>query len=237
MSTSDAKNPNRHISEYLRDYLNMDTPPGYAVMIRGPWGIGKTFLIRKILAELFPDGKGYIYVSLYGVTRPEEIDNAILMATYPALDTKAAKVTGKVVGRLVNAAMNHFKLGDAPALSDVIGKTTAAAYVFDDIERSSMTSDATFGYINQFVEHAGYRAILIANEAELEKTDGYRAKREKLVGHTLEVKSAVQDALEAFLDDITDTETRTYLKSVQNEIVSLYEQGEVSNLRVLKQTL
>lgn len=233
MPMNDANDPNRHIREYLRYYLSLTPSPGYAVMIRGPWGIGKTFLVRKILAEQFPDDKGYIYVSLYGVSKLDEIDTAILAAMYPILGTKVAKVTG----RLLNAASKYFRVEGALALKDVIDQTTTAAYVFDDIERSSMKADEIFGYINQFVEHAGCRVILVANEIELEKTDGYRAKREKLVGQTLEAKSAVEGALEAFLLNIADTEVRDHLKSVQGQIVDLYEQGEVNNLRVLKQTL
>lgn len=230
---SDATDPNRHIREYLRYYLRLRTSPGYAVMIRGPWGVGKTFLIRNILAEHFPEDKGYIYVSLYGVSEPEEIDTAILAAMYPILGTKAAKVTG----RLLNAASKYFRIDGALTVNDVIGQSTEAVYVFDDIERASMKADAIFGYINQLVEHAGCRVILVANEAELEKAEGYRAKREKLVGQTLEAKSAVDDALAKFLDDLPDSEVRDHLKSVQIHIVDLYEQGEINNLRVLKQTL
>lgn len=233
MPMRDANDPNRHIREYLGYYLSLTTPPGYAVMIRGPWGIGKTFLVREILGERFPKEKGYLYVSLYGVAKPDEIDSAIIAAMYPVLGTKAAKVTG----RLLNAASKYFRVEGAFALKDVIDQTTTAVYVFDDIERSSMKSDAIFGYINQLVEYAGCRVILIANETELEKTDGYRVKREKLVGHTLEAKSEVERALEAFLNDMKDTEAHKHLQSVQNEIVDLYEQGEVNNLRVLKQTL
>ncbi|CAH0350103.1 P-loop NTPase fold protein [Sphingobium sp. CECT 9361] len=230
---SDAKDRNKHIREYLRYYLSLTNSPGYAVMICGPWGIGKTFLIRQILADHFTNEKDYIYVSLYGVAQPEEIDAAILAAMYPILGTKVAKITG----RLLNTASKYFNVEGAITLKDVIDQTTAATYVFDDIERSSMTADAIFGYINQFVEHAGFRVILVANETELDKTDGYRTKREKLVGQTLEAKSAVEGALEAFLENIASTEARNYLKSVKSHIVDLYEQGEVNNLRVLKQTL
>lgn len=228
-----SPDPNKHIHDYVRHYLSLNAAPGYGVMIRGPWGVGKTYLIRKILAEHFPDEKDYIYVSLYGVEKPEEIDSAILAAMYPILGTKAAKVTG----RLLNAASRYFRVDGAIDIKDFIDKTTASIYVFDDIERSSMTSDAIFGYINQFVEHAHCRVILVANEAELEKTEGYRTKREKLIGQTLEANSAVKGALETFLLDIADTEARAYLGSVQSQIINLYEQGEIGNLRVLKQTL
>jgi len=230
---SDYSDPNKHIRKYLRDYLSQDRAPGYAVMIRGAWGIGKTFLIRDILAKQFPENSGYIYVSLYGVSTPDEIDAAILAAMYPVLGTKM----GKITGRLLHAGMKYFRVDGALAVTDVINRTSEAVYIFDDLERSSMNPDAIFGYINQFVEHAGCRVVLVANEAEMEKAKGYRTKREKLVGQTLEAKSAVRGALATFLADVSDAEASEYLKSVQEKIVDLYEQGDVDNLRVLKQTL
>ncbi len=229
----EAADPNRHIREYLRYYFSLTSPPGYAVMIRGPWGIGKTFLIRQILAQLFDDEKAYIYVSLYGVDAPSGIDTAIFAATHPILGSKAAKV----VGRALNAGLKFGGIENPITIQDFERRTTGAIYVFDDIERSAMSSDAIFGYINQFVEHSGCRVVLVANEAELENSDGYRRKREKLVGQTLEAKSAVRGALAAFLADVAHAEARDHLRSVENHIVELYEQGEVNNLRVLKQTL
>lgn len=233
VTMADADDPNRHIREYLRYYLSLTSAPGYAVMIRGPWGIGKTFLIRQILAELFTDEKAYIYVSLYGVDAPSEIDTAIFAATHPILGSKAAKV----VGRALNAGLKFTGIENPITIQDFERRTTGAIYVFDDIERSSMSSDAIFGYINQFVEHSGCRVVLVANEAELENSDGYRRKREKLVGQTMEAKSAVRGALSAFLAEVAHAEARDHLRSVENHIVELYEQGAVNNLRVLKQTL
>lgn len=229
----ETPDPNKHIREYLNYYFGLSTSPGYAVMIRGSWGIGKTFLIRNILEEQFPEGKEYIYVSLYGISKPEEIDTAILAAMYPMLESKAAKLGG----RLINAAAKHFKVDGVLTLSDIVSRSTTAAYIFDDVERASMSADVIFGYINHFVEHAGCRVVLVANEDELEKSDGYRIKREKLVGQTLEAKSAAEGALSAFLDDVQDVGTRTYLSSVHQQIIEIYKQGEINNLRVLRQTV
>ncbi|KRA81629.1 P-loop NTPase fold protein [Altererythrobacter sp. Root672] len=230
---ADIEDPNNHIRGYLRDYLALTQPPGYAVMVRGPWGIGKTFLIKNILAEQFPEEKSYIYVSLYGVASPGEIDGSIFAETHPILGSKAAKV----VGRAVNAGLKFGGLENPLSLQDFVSRTTGSIYIFDDVERSSMSSDAIFGYINQFVEHAGCRVVLVANEIELEKTPGYRSKREKLIGQTLEAKSSVRSALAAFLANIGDGDARNYLTTVADYVVELYDQGDVSNLRVLKQTI
>ena len=45
---------NAHIHEYLSYYLALRHPPHYAVLLNGPWGVGKTFLMKKYLADHFP---------------------------------------------------------------------------------------------------------------------------------------------------------------------------------------
>lgn len=33
---------NRHVGEYLTYYPNVTHTPGFAVLLSGPWGVGKT---------------------------------------------------------------------------------------------------------------------------------------------------------------------------------------------------
>ena len=39
---------NRHIEKYLDHYLEITTPD-YAVMLKGEWGCGKTYFIKKYI--------------------------------------------------------------------------------------------------------------------------------------------------------------------------------------------
>src|SRR4051812_43505134 len=98
---------NRHIWEYLTYYLSLPHAPNFAVMLSGPWGVGKTFLLKKFLAEQFGDENDkYIYVSLYGLSTLEEIDDALLQAIFPRLTGTAAKV----IGRVAKSALKIVKL-------------------------------------------------------------------------------------------------------------------------------
>jgi predicted GTPase len=45
---------NRHIKEYLSQYVNFPHSPHFAVMLSGAWGIGKTFLIKAFLESELP---------------------------------------------------------------------------------------------------------------------------------------------------------------------------------------
>jgi DNA polymerase III delta prime subunit len=42
---------NEHIKEYLKYYVGLSRSPGYAVLLNGAWGIGKTFLVKRFAEE------------------------------------------------------------------------------------------------------------------------------------------------------------------------------------------
>lgn len=224
---------NGHIRQYLKDYLTLTQAPGFAVMVRGPWGIGKTFLIKRVMAELLGGPQKYTYVSLYGVSSTSEMENLVFSALHPRITSKGARA----FGALVKSGLQAFDVDLEIDLKDYIRRATQTVYVFDDVERSKLDADSVFGYLNQFVEHDGCRVIVIANEAEMEQTPGYRAKREKLIGQTLEASSSTSEAFSAFIASIRDQAARGVLCNLQDELLALYEHAQVLNLRVLKQTM
>jgi hypothetical protein len=75
--------------------------------------------------------------------------------------------------------------------------------VFDDVERCAIPICHLLGYINKFVEHGGFKVILVANENEIlerEKADesnlnAYRRIKEKLIGKTFEIVPEIESAL------------------------------------------
>ena len=63
---------------YLRYYCEPSNVLDYAVMVKGKWGAGKTYLINLFIDELKRRGRDKIlYVSLYGVTSFRQIDDAL----------------------------------------------------------------------------------------------------------------------------------------------------------------
>jgi DNA replication protein DnaC len=76
--SSDVESPavhNRDVERALKEYCSFPHSQGFAVMLNGRWGSGKTHFINSILSDLVPPGKdpkNYkpLYVSLYGVKDP-----------------------------------------------------------------------------------------------------------------------------------------------------------------------
>jgi hypothetical protein len=148
-----ATSANKHVDEYLSYYVALPHPPKYAVLVNGPWGIGKTYLVIEFLRRAFPvtddeQRPRPVYVSLYGLSSLSEIDNALLRAMYPLLGYKATKIGGRVTQAPVN--LN---------LTDILDKSGAALYVFDDLERCVADLNSVLGYINQFVEHDDSKVV------------------------------------------------------------------------------
>lgn len=232
-SGNEMADRNVHVKEYLRYYLSLPTPPGFAVLLDGPWGIGKTFVVKKFLDTLDKETTPYIYVSLYGIQSAHDIDDAILQGMYPVLANKGVELGGralKSIGKYFNVEL------DLKA-KDFLNKSKADVYVFDDLERCEIPINAVMGYINVLVEHEGRKVILIANENEIDDQPKYRRIREKLVGRTFEVQSSFEEALDGFVASAKGEAARKLLSSASSIISEVYHQSEMNNLRVLQQTI
>jgi Cdc6-like AAA superfamily ATPase len=196
----ERKDPNAHIVDFLEYYSRFPHAPGYAVLVNGHWGSGKTFLVRRILGELFTDHHSYAYVSLFGLTNLDEIDAALLQAAFPVLSWKSTKIAGK----LAKAALKFFNADPELKPADVFNQSSFEFVVFDDLERVEMPINEVMGYINGLVEQEGKKCVVIANEKEIEFSESYKKRREKLIGKTLEIEADLPSALEYFLSKISD---------------------------------
>lgn len=231
LARPDVPDRNQHVKDYLRYYLSFSTPPMYAVLLNGPWGLGKTFVIKNFV-KLLDETTRHIYVSLYGLRSVDEIDDAILQSMYPVLKHKGVEIGGralKSVGKYFNVEL------DLNA-RDFIARSKSDLYIFDDLERCEMPINTVMGYINVFVEQEGRKVIIIANEAEI-RDEAYQRIREKVVGKAFDVQSAFEEALEAFITSIKNLGARDFVESKSSVIAEIYHQSELNNLRVLQQTI
>ena len=227
-----------HVWDYLTYYLDLPHAPNFAVLLSGPWGVGKTFLVKRFLAKYFEgqeEGQGqYVYVSLYGLSTLEEIDDALLQAIFPVATGKVATIAQRVA----KSALKYFSVDASDFnLKDFLNKFSAKVYVFDDLERFDGELNKVLGYINQFVEHGGAKVILIANEKEISVDQDYSRRREKLIGKTLHVQSSFDEAFAFFITRIDDEGARQFVHDYQAEIATIYDRSELNNLRILQQTI
>lgn len=241
---------NRDVERALKDYCHFPHAQGFAVMLSGQWGSGKTHFIKGLLEGLVPPGKDPkkhkpLYVSLYGVKDPGEIADQLFPQLHPVLAHKATRLFGAV---LRSAAKSTFKfdLGHGAQASgflpefdatSMLGGAEGRIVIFDDFERSEMSPVALLGYINPLVEHDDCKVIILSDEGKVAKPEEYRKRKEKTVGRTFELKADAGAAFGAFMEAIDDRGTRDFLASSKEVLLRIFADSGRNNLRLLKQFL
>lgn len=239
----------KHIDEFLDYYMQLENPQ-YAVLLKGKWGSGKTHYINRYKEHLTKRHQKYIYVSLYGVTSYDDIETKFLETLHPKLYNKKTILAGKIVKGFFKATLKVDFDGDGKADGSVSGQipdfkpnnllnTKESILIFDDLERCSIDIVDLLGYINYFIEHQSHKAILIANEDELDKTEEYKQIKEKLVGKTFEFKTDVGSAYSNFLDKLENRHRvkENVLEKYKDIVLTLFEESNCNNLRILRQSI
>ncbi len=242
---------NKHIDDFLDHYYNLTYSPEYAILVKGAWGAGKTWFIRKSLSNLEKKGGKYLYVSLYGVTSAKDIEDIFFQQLHPVLSSKGMRLTSKVIKSLLKTTIKLDIDGDGKDegsinsqipdinIPDYLKNTDDFVLVFDDLERCPMDLHSILGYMNHFVEHQGYKVIIVSNEEEVlvKDNDKYPKIKEKLIGKTFEVISDIDAALTSFIDEISVESVCALYKKEFDLIKLLYTNSKYNNLRHLRQSL
>lgn len=185
------------ILRFIGNYINKSSY-NYAVLIDGSWGCGKTHFIKKILMPFLENtekikvdkNKGYkekkiIYISLYGITKKEELTNQISIEALPFKNIVKSK------GFTTLSSIGKAALGGALSLNGITLPESSfdisnfislenSILIFDDLERCNMNINEVLGYINNFVEHDEIKAIIVSNEKEISSANLNINREQKL---------------------------------------------------------
>ena len=244
---------NELILQALEDYMKIEKP-GYAVLVKGPWGCGKSFLINNWVDKLnkeqaYSDSKP-VYVTLYGLANTKQIDEAVMREISPLLHGDMAKKLGKWAKVIASATIRYNLDIDGDGNQDEIVCTidpkmllgedngqvkTKRLLVFDDIERSRMNKKDVMGYINYYVEHLGCHVVAIGDEGKM-MSKSYLDIKEKTIGKEFKVKPDTEQALNSFIEKI-DSNGCFKLKERKQLIMNCFITTGLENLRVLKQSM
>lgn len=167
----------------------------FAVLISAPWGSGKTHLVRGWLEDTETDA---ISVSLFGAKGRDDVEAALLMELL-------SKQTGDFAEQALGLGRAALKLLPNKA-DEIVGdalkkgalKHLPSILVFDDFERANMPKTELLGVINEFVERAGKRVVLLANEDHLWEGET-PLQKEKVIGATLPVEADIEAVLPCLL--------------------------------------
>lgn len=248
---------NSHISDFLKYYYELGVEPNYAILIKGPWGCGKTWFIKNFIESFGEeDKKKFIYVSLYGSTSLADVEQAIFQRLHPWLGSKPVTLLTRAVKKKLTGGVNFdvnrdgvsdFNLAAQESDLDMAKyflDTSNKILVFDDLERSSMKLTTLLGYVNNFIEHKSGKVILLAEEKALRiksenenKDHSYENIKEKLIGKTFELVSDPVSAYGFFVNTVKDDELKIFYQNQQQLILDIFKRSECENLRLLRHAI
>lgn len=264
---SKISNPNRHIEEYLNEYIEFDKP-GFAVLITGSWGCGKTYFIDHYISGVNAEKrKRFVRISLNGTRDTADICGQILIQL---CTSKLSKVV-PLVGKIVAGASKYFNVDGIISAKDLIDleskKLSPKILIIDDLERCGLPISETLGFLNSFIETHGLKVILLGYEEEIvpddffmanaaeskeesEKEDKetcsreqarYRRIREKVIGKTF----VIEEHAEAVVPSLIENQPEVLKSVLQNNWSTLISIVQIAanhkrkeyNYRALQHTL
>jgi hypothetical protein len=248
---------NKYITDYLDYYLSLKVKPGYAILIRGKWGCGKSWLMKDYMDS--HKEYGYLYVSLNGMTSYKEIEDSFFEQIHPVLASKGMKIAGKIIKGLIKTTIkvDFDRDGKEDAsvtsgvpdinLPDYLKNIDNKVLIFDDLERCAIPIPNILGYINQFVETHGLKVVIIANEEEIIKANAkdiegnepksYLLIKEKLIGKSFDVTTDFESAIDDFITESNNSEVSKLISTNRGLVKELFETAGYDNLRHLRQTI
>lgn len=175
---------NKGLKVMLDNFLKNSNITG-AFFIKGKWGIGKSYFIKKYIENLEKEEneslesnekekknkRKYIYISLNGITSLDEINKSILAQLHPKYEKfKKNSVVQCVSGvfKIVAKSNPHISIDlDNKKIDSFFKIKGDLVLIFDDLERCQIDVIQVLGYINQFVEENGFKVIVIGNDEEI----------------------------------------------------------------------
>ena len=173
-------------------------------VLKGEWGIGKTFFWRNFLSEKKDalDFRAYSYVSLFGAKEVGDLKRQIF-SNFEMLDEeKLSKHLEKL--KPISAVLKSIKipyLNSSGPINDLVESKFIENFLicFDDLERKekSISGSSVLGLISQLKEEKSCKIILIYNDRELDKETEKQINeyREKVVDLELTYRPTIDENL------------------------------------------
>lgn len=217
---------------FCEDYIRNSSVLDYAIMLKGPWGCGKTYFINELM-EQYITTKNITYISLYGVRTIDEIKNKILETIMGKENTKVVTFGLKLLTPLAaSISKADFIAPIIEASKEALlerKKGTNNIFIIDDFERTNLTSNEIFVFFSPFIIDEGVKIIFIGNEEEM-KCNKYKTIKEKIIGYTFEIQPEIELVIKESLNQIN---MKNILEIVQKVCGTL----EVTNIRIIKRAI
>lgn len=213
----------------LNHYVKLDRP-GYAVLVTGPWGSGKTHQIDRI----FDEQQRY-YVSLFGVTSVDEAKRLVFAKMFPTLG-KIQKFAGAGDRAGIGGNGVSINVGAIPStlvdafIADKI--KTDRVLILDDLERAELSSQQLLSVVNFYVEHKHLKVVVLSDYSKLR--DDFKSTSEKVFGRIIHVEPETEDAFDHFIGSSEFDKQKKTLIENRNLVLDTFAESKIASLRILR---
>lgn len=220
---------NSVLKDYLIYYTKLEKP-GYAVLITGDWGAGKTYQVLNCISEDIQ-----CHISLFGMSSTNEIYSNVYAKMFPRKD-RVKKITS--LAKEASAELNGLTLGAGGIIGNAIDSILkdevdlSKIIIFDDLERCTLSNEEILGAINKYVEHFKSHVVVLAHDEKTQKE--FSSTKEKIIGHTIKIKPEIDDAAQVFFNETPNLEN---FKLVKDVIVNYFKKTKCQSLRILKHVI
>ena len=242
---------NEHVISNIKDnYINSQMSPQFAVLVKGDWGCGKTFLVKKILNETY--GKKYkdnvIWISVYGLSSIQQLKQKLLKKIHPILTNKVTQFVFNTLKTGIKTStkidLNNDEEGDLffdLTIPDYETEKDGAKIkikkllIIDDIERCSIPITEIFGFFSEDILENNLRAIFISNDEKIKDSDdfdSYKSIKEKIIGMEFNVEPDITDAVKSFIKELRLEHNEELLTKKSVNVLSTLK---FKNLRSIRQ--
>lgn len=231
-----------NVLEELIYYCNESQPAG-ALMLTGEWGCGKTYLIENELNNSIKDSHILIRISLFGLESINDVKtevkrcwfNEFVNQTSPI---KFEKNKTESISKGIKSAINSVSdFLPEPFKSIITGALTINTFdfvevkpeidnkrivlIFDDLERSNISTSDLLGCINDYCENLHISTIIVANEDKISNGRNDKIKyneiKEKIVQRTINYNPDYSFVISNIIDEyVIDDETSKYKEFLIN---------------------
>lgn len=215
-----------NLESYLNYYLSLNAP-GFAVLVTGEWGSGKTHQVLKAIPANLQ-----CHVSLFGIDNSQEVYSTVFSKMYPGKNF-AKKILDMT--KEVSSEVGGVTFGAGSIISNMLGpliKQTVdkeKVLIFDDLERCTIPNNDILGVINQYVEHHQCKVIILAHDIKTHHE--FIKTKEKIVGHTIKIEPQIDEAAESFFSENQNLNNYLQAKSL---ILEAFKKSNCHSLRILK---
>lgn len=243
-------NQNEHIVEFCKDYVTDNDDADYAILLKGSWGCGKTYIwenrIKKELLNEKLNEDEIWYISLFGLQTVNDLKDKFFEAAHPLISSKNGKKLTSLSYNVLKSTIKYKLNLDVNQLGDSLlnifkdNNISCRLIVLDDIERSELSPTQLLGFMYGFILTEKIKVIFIGEEEKYirkfsNEKQKYEEIREKAIGATLEIVPENKIAIHQFVDCFDINKIK--VPNIEEKILNIMEKLKITNLRIIKQTL